>query len=153
MLNIDVDIENVDIKIEDLENRIDEIATYIVKEERKNEYNKKDYYISILITNNESIKEINKEYRKKDTPTDVISFAYNETENIGEIEVIGDIIISYERVLEQAKDYNHSIEREFYYVLVHGLLHILGYDHIENEDRIKMREKEEFYLTKFNYTR
>ena len=86
-------------------------------------------------------------------PTDVISFAYNETDNFGPVEVIGDIVISQDRVIEQDKEYNHSEEREFYYVLCHGLLHILGYDHIEEEDKKIMRAKEEYYLSKFDLKR
>ena len=99
------------------------------------------------------IKQINKEYRNKDTETDVISFAYNETENIGGLNVLGDIIISLEKVKNQSKEYGHSEEREFYYVLCHGMLHLLGYDHIEEEDKKIMRKREEEILEKFNYTR
>ena len=153
MLDIDIsyDISNDKEYLD--EDKIKEFAEYIVSGEKEDEYAKNDYYISLLITNNENIQQINKEYRGKDMPTDVISFAYNETENFGPVEVIGDIVISIDRVIEQSNSYNHSEAREFYYVLCHGLLHILGYDHIEEEDRIKMRSKEEFYLTKFNYTR
>jgi len=112
-------------------------------------------YLSLLLTNNENIQVINREYRDKDTPTDVISFAYHETEdfNIGPYDTLGDIIISLERVEEQSSEYNHSFEREFYYVLTHGILHILGYDHIEEEDKKVMREREEAILSSFGYTR
>lgn len=112
-------------------------------------------YISILLTDNEKIKIINRDFRDKDMPTDVISFAYHETEefDIGPYDTLGDIIISLERVEEQAKDFNHSFNREFYYVLTHGILHILGYDHIEEEDKKEMRAREEFILNNFGYTR
>lgn len=112
-------------------------------------------YLSLLLTDNENIQVINREYRDKDAPTDVISFAYHETEdfNIGPYDTLGDIIISLERVEEQASEYNHSFEREFYYVLTHGILHILGYDHIEEEDKKIMREREESILSSFGYTR
>ena len=97
---------------------------------------------------------INKEYREKDAPTDVISFAYNEDEdNGGFYEVLGDIIISLERVEEQSGEYGHSYEREFYYVLTHGILHLLGYDHIEEDDKIEMRQKEEEILERYGYRR
>ena len=66
---------------------------------------------------------------------------------------MGDIIISLERVEEQASEYNHLFEREFYYVLTHGILHILGYDHIEEEDKKLMREREAAILSSFGYTR
>lgn len=140
MLDIDISYD-----IEDregiYEEKIEEIVNHIIKSEKGKEFDQKDYYVSILITTNEIIKEINRDYRGKDMPTDVISFAYNETENFGPIEVIGDIVISIDRVKEQAKEYNHSIQREFYYVLTHGILHILGYDHIEEEDKKIMRKK------------
>lgn len=112
-------------------------------------------YLSILLTDNKRIQIINAEYRNKDAPTDVISFAYHETEdfNIGPYDTLGDIIISLERVEEQASEYNHSFEREFYYVLTHGILHILGYDHIDEEDKKIMRKREEDILSSFGYTR
>ena len=128
-------------------------SSYILKNEYKEEYGKNDYYLSLLIADNKIIKQINKEYRNKDTETDVISFAYNETENIGGLNVLGDIIISLEKVKNQSKEYGHSEEREFYYVLCHGMLHLLGYDHIEEEDKKIMRKREEEILEKFNYTR
>ena len=112
-------------------------------------------YLSLLLTDNKNIQVINREYRDKDAPTDVISFAYHETDdfNIGPFDTLGDIIISLERVDEQSSEYNHSFEREFYYVLTHGILHILGYDHIEEEDKKVMREREEAILSSFGYTR
>ena len=112
-------------------------------------------YLSLLLTDNEKIQVINRDFRSKDAPTDVISFAYHETEdfNIGPYDTLGDIIISLERVEEQAKEYNHSFKREFYYVLTHGILHILGYDHIAEEDKKIMREREEIILSSFGYTR
>ncbi len=115
----------------------------------------KPLYLSLLLTNNQNIRVINRDFRDKNTPTDVISFAYHETEdfNIGPYDTLGDIIISLERVEEQAAEYNHSFKREFYYVLTHGILHILGYDHIEEEDKKIMREREEAILSTFGYTR
>ncbi len=114
----------------------------------------KDVYLSLLFTDNEKIQVINRDYRGKDSPTDVISFAYLETDgDIGPYNTLGDIIISLERVEEQAKEYNHNFKREFYYVLTHGILHLIGYDHIEDEDKVIMRKKEEEILLKHGYTR
>lgn len=112
-------------------------------------------YISILLTDNKNIQAVNRDFRGKDMPTDVISFAYHETEDfdIGPYDTLGDIVISLERVKEQSEEYNHSFQREFYYVLTHGILHILGYDHIEEEDKKLMREREEKILSQFGYTR
>lgn len=154
MLDIDISYE---IEIEDYfnEEKIKEFANHIVKSEKGNEnFENHDYYISLLITDNDRIHEINKEYRGMDRPTDVISFAYNETESFeDELEVIGDIIISIDKIKEQAKDYGHTEIREFYYILSHGLLHILGYDHIVDEEKAIMREKEEKYLSAYQYNR
>ena len=107
--------------------------------------------VSITLTDNEHIHEINREYRKVDRPTDVISFALNEGDepNIeGEIPVnmLGDIIISVEKAIEQAGDYGHSVRREIAFLTVHGMLHLLGYDHIEEADRVEMRKEEDFVM-------
>ncbi|MCX5774112.1 MAG: rRNA maturation RNase YbeY [Fusobacteria bacterium] len=106
-----------------------------------------DIYISMLVTNNSEIQEINREYRGKDLPTDVISFAYHDSEYEGEspLDVLGDIIISVEKVREQAESFGHGFERELYYLLIHGLLHLCGYDHIIENEKKFMREKEEEY--------
>lgn len=152
MLELDItyDVDNVEEYCD--EDTIREYMSYILKEEKK-DYDEKTYYISFMITNNEVIHQINKEYRNVDRPTDVISFAYNETENIGPVEVVGDIIISIDKVKEQAKDFGHSEKREFFYLLTHGMLHILGYDHIEDDERKVMREKEERYLSAYEFKR
>lgn len=115
----------------------------------------KPVYMSLLLTGNEHIQVINRDYRGKDSATDVISFAYHdsEEEQFGPYDTLGDIIISLERVEAQAGDYGHSFMREFYYVLTHGILHLLGYDHIEDEDKKEMRAKEEDILERHGYTR
>ena len=153
MLNIDITY-NID-QIENFfdDEKIKEFVSYILTDEYKEEFDKNEYYLSLLITTNAQIQEINREYRQKDSPTDVISFAYNETENFGAMNMLGDIVISIERVKEQSSEYRHSDEREFYYVLCHGMLHLLGYDHIEEQDKVVMRKREEEILSKFNYCR
>ena len=112
-------------------------------------------FITITLTNPENIQKINKEYRDIDKPTDVLSFPMFEKEeldkkienNLFEYEdILGDIIISIERVKEQAQEYNHSFERELSYMVVHGFYHLMGYDHIKEEDKNKMRPKEEKIL-------
>lgn len=115
----------------------------------------KPVYMSLLLTNNENIREVNRDYRGKDSATDVISFAYHDSDEVsfGPYDTLGDIIISLERVEDQAKDYGHSFKREFYYVLTHGILHLLGYDHIEDEDKVVMRAKEEEILNNHGHTR
>ena len=112
-------------------------------------------YITITLTNPENIKEINKQYRNIERATDVLSFPMFEkdeleqkiqTEDFEYPDVLGDIIISIEKVEEQAKEYEHSFERELSYMIVHGFYHLMGYDHIEEEDKKKMRPKEEKIL-------
>ncbi|WP_420026341.1 rRNA maturation RNase YbeY [Fusobacterium ulcerans] len=133
----------------------EEMKKYI-KEALESEFESdRPVYLSLLFTGNDEIQVINKQYRGKDQPTDVISFAYHETEDfdIGPYDTLGDIVISMERVEEQAAEYNHSLKRELYYVLTHGLLHLLGYDHIEEDDKKEMRTREEEILGQFGYTR
>lgn len=115
----------------------------------------KPVYLSILFTGDKEIQIINKEFRQKDQPTDVISFAYHESEDfdIGPYDTLGDIIISLETVESHSKEYGHSFIRELFYVITHGILHLLGYDHIKEEDKIEMRKKEEEILTKFGHVR
>lgn len=152
MVEIDItyDIDEVEEYFE--EEKIKEYIEYILKNEKEN-FNEKDFYVSFMLTTNEVIHQINKEYRNMDRPTDVISFAYNETENVGPVEIVGDIIISIDKVREQAKEFGHTDKREFYYLLTHGILHILGYDHIIEDEKKVMREKEERYLSAYEYKR
>ncbi|MFS0672846.1 rRNA maturation RNase YbeY [Ornithinibacillus sp. 179-J 7C1 HS] len=116
--------------------------------------------VSVTFVNNEEIREINREYRNIDKSTDVISFALEESTEeevmiIGEDipVVLGDIIISVERAKEQAEDYNHSFERELGFLAVHGFLHLLGYDHMTEEDEKIMFQKQEDILGEFNLGR
>ena len=109
--------------------------------------------VSVTIVTNEDIQQINKEYRGKDTPTDVISFALEE-EGEGEVEIVGaemppvlgDIIISADRTREQAEEYNHSFKRELGFLAVHGFLHLLGYDHMTKEEEEEMFTKQKDLL-------
>lgn len=100
-----------------------------------------DPYISVTIVDNDYIHEINRTYRHKDLPTDVISFAFldgnPERDNLfhsKKMVVLGEIYISYQKAEEQAKEYGHSLERELKFLFVHGLLHLLGYDHMNEKD-------------------
>lgn len=113
----------------------------------------KKLYVNIVLTNPENIRKMNKEYRNIDKETDVLSFPMFEKYELEERQVInedvlGDIVISIERVKEQSKEYGHSFERELSYMAVHGFYHLMGYDHIDEEDKIIMRQKEEIVLEK-----
>ena len=110
---------------------------------------KQDSEISVVITDNEGIREINREYREIDAPTDVLSFPQYEfssptvfTEKIEEPVMLGDIVISKERLISQAEEIGHSFEDELCYLTVHSCLHLLGYDHIDEDDKILMRTRE-----------
>lgn len=111
--------------------------------------------LNIVIVDNKKIQEINKLYRNKDAVTDVISFAFEEVPDVkyDDVRFLGEIYISYERCKEQAAEYGHSVKREFCYLAVHGLLHLLGYDHIKEEDKKVMRALEEEILNEYDITR
>lgn len=141
-----------------------EIDVEIVDTVRKAVYTVGELYgldnaeVSITFTDNEHIHEINRDYRNVDRPTDVISFALNEgdepeIEGGAPVNVLGDIIISVEKAVEQASDYGHSVEREVAFLTVHGMLHLLGYDHIEEDDRKEMRREEDFVMEKLGISR
>lgn len=116
--------------------------------------------VSITFVTNEAIHEINKNYRDKDQPTDVISFALEELGE-GEVEIVGegiprilgDIIISTDRTKEQAEEYGHTFERELGFLAVHGFLHLLGYDHMTKEDEEVMFGKQDEILSSFGLGR
>ncbi len=107
--------------------------------------------ISLVITDDEAIQDLNRRFRGIDQPTDVLSFPLLENSAESNIFVLppenvvhlGDIVISLPRTEEQAREYGHSFERELAYLAVHGTLHLLGYDHETEDERNRMREKEE----------
>ena len=114
--------------------------------------------VSITLTNNAHIHELNRRYRQIDRPTDVLSFALNEgiePEIVGgpAINVLGDIIISVERAEQQASEYGHSVRREMAFLTVHGMLHLLGYDHIEEADRLEMEREQKYVMEQLGIQR
>lgn len=125
--NYDGNVENIDDLKKFIEYSIDKLEL-------------KNVMFNVIIIDNDSIHKMNKEYRKIDRPTDVITFAledYNDI-TVPDIRVLGDIYISYDKVKEQALEYNHSKKRELCFLAVHGLLHLLGYDHMNKDDEEKM---------------
>ncbi|AYE33357.1 rRNA maturation RNase YbeY [Clostridium septicum] len=152
---------------EEFINRISKVCDFALNEEGVDF----EYQISLLFVDNEEIKEINNETRNIDKTTDVLSFPmldyekgkvfkdmyigydFDETYMDGEELVLGDIVLSLERALEQSKEFNHSYEREVCYLVIHSILHLLGYDHMEDEEKIVMRKREEEILNKLNITR
>ena len=105
-----------------------------------------DIEVSVTFTNNEGIRELNREYRNIDRATDVLSFPqinYEDGEDISEGEMLGDIVLSLERAREQAAEFGHSFERECAFLCAHSTLHLLGYDHeISDEDDADMRRRQ-----------
>ena len=128
-------------------------ASYDCYEDLFNEYYVKifaelalkgEYITDVTIVNNKTIHKINREFRNVDRPTDVISFAFLDDKKEKELKGgpinLGQIIISFEKAEEQAKEYEHSLKREMVFLFVHGMLHLLGFDHMNEEDEKKMFE-------------
>lgn len=111
---------------------------------------------NIIIVDEQTIHDLNKKYRKIDRPTDVISFALEDDQKMckpKDIRVLGDIYICLEKVISQSKEYNHSFERELTFLAVHGLFHLLGYDHMNEKDEKIMFSKQEEVLNYYGITR
>ena len=118
----------------------------------------KNLYVSVILTTPSDIKKINNKYINRDKETDVLSFPMFEKDEISKItgknpDVLGDIVVSIEKVKSQAEEYGHSFERELAYMIVHGFFHLMGYDHIEEEDKIQMRAHEEEVLEALSISR
>ena len=112
-----------------------------------------DPMVSVTFTDNEGIRGKNREFRGIDAPTDVLSFPiydfrHGEGPLPGEVCELGDIVISLERAAEQAEDFGHSYEREVAFLTVHSVLHLLGYDHMEPEEELGMRERQRIVMRK-----
>ncbi|WP_148136669.1 rRNA maturation RNase YbeY [Candidatus Formimonas warabiya] len=119
-----------------------------------------DPEVSILLVDDAEIQELNRSYRGMDRPTDVLSFAMNEEMegapefiSLEESNLLGDIVISLETAGRQAEEYGHSLERELGFLTVHGMLHLLGYDHGNEAETAEMRQKEEKILNQVGLER
>ena len=153
---IEIDYDDIT-KLPKEEKFIKKVIETVLKEEKII----RDLEIYVTLTNNNQIHKINLEQRNVDRPTDVLSFPMFEREEIHflkekneeEPDILGDIIISIEKVKEQAEEYGHSFERELAYLTTHGMLHLLGYDHMIEEEKEQMRKREEEILEKLNITR
>lgn len=116
----------------------------------------KQIYFDVVFCDNEKIHEINRDYREKDRPTDVITFAIfadspKEERFVFDNEInLGEIIISLDKTLEQSKENKHSFEKELYFLLAHGILHLLGYDHMTEETLIEMWDMQKEMMGKIN---
>lgn len=130
--------------------KVEEFIKFVIEKESL-----QNCSFSIIITDNTFIHKLNKEYRNVDRPTDVISFALEDNKDFisGNIRLLGDIYISIDKAKEQAIEYGHSLLRELSFLSIHGLLHLLGYDHMKKEDEEIMFKKQEDLLNEFGITR
>lgn len=103
-----------------------------------------DFEVSVSFVTNEEIRTLNREYRNVDQETDVLSFPMDDDEfdEFEGIIILGDIVLSTQRIIEQANDFGHSLEREMLYLTVHSMLHLLGYDHMIETEKEEMRTRE-----------
>jgi probable rRNA maturation factor len=112
--------------------------------------------ISVTFVDMEEIHQLNRDYREVDSPTDVLSFPQfddlNDLPEDGEI-ALGDVVICKEKAEEQAEEFGHSFEREIIYLFVHSVLHLLGYDHMDEDEKKIMRRREEEVMTELGITR
>ena len=146
---MEVEIANLtdkDVDTDDLYN----LCKYIV-----NKFDIKNPIFNVIIVDNERIRQINKEYRHIDKETDVISFALEEDSDIiySDFRLLGDIYISIDKAISQAEEYGHALRRELCFLTTHGVLHLLGYDHIDENDRKEMRRLEECVLNGYDVKR
>lgn len=149
---------------------VEEVANKVIKETLQKEGCPYEVEVSMVLTTDEEIHKTNKEFRGIDRPTDVLSFPavdYQKPADFSEVEampeqylnpenqelILGDIMISIDKVYEQAEEFNHSVKREFAFLVVHSMLHLLGYDHMEEEERKIMEEKQETILTSLGIVR
>jgi len=118
--------------------------------------------VELTLTNDQNIQEINRDTRNIDKSTDVLSFPMNEYEKAADFSkiednpcafdpdsgelILGDIVLSYEHVLAQANEYGHSYEREFAFLIAHSMLHLMGYDHMVDDERIVMEKRQELIM-------
>ncbi len=125
--------------------------------------------VNLLLTMNKEIQEMNAQFREIDRATDVLSFPMIDFENTGEFDfleeedsyfncdtgelMLGDIVISKEKVIAQAEEYGHTIKREYAFLIAHSMLHLLGYDHMEEQERLEMERKQKEILEQLGITR
>ena len=173
-ISIEKNFDDIDFlnKNKNLENKIDynNIINEILEESLSYLNCPYQCEINVLVTSNKEISLINKEQRGIDKPTDVLSFPFIDFVNVADFSkveenysfnfnsetndlVLGDIVISLEKALEQSQLYNHSLEREIAFLTAHSVLHLCGYDHIEENDRIEMEKIQDIILNKKGYIR
>lgn len=152
-MNVTIGIEPDELAVEqEIENEIIRAANLVGEL-----YGAENAELSVTLTDDEHIHALNKKFRGIDRPTDVLSFAFRESDEPeildSQVEILGDIIISLERAKMQAVEFGHSYLREVIFLTVHGLLHLLGYDHIEESERLEMEREQDFIMKKLEIGR
>lgn len=147
----------------DIDSALQKTLSDIIVYAMKTEHFTGDYEVSLSVVSADQIRELNANFRQIDRITDVLSFPMYEREELDEIEEkkeyedyevnIGDIVLCYDRAVEQAKEYGHSLKREICYLVTHSIFHLLGYDHMEEEEKQIMRTREEQVLSHFHILR
>ncbi len=148
---------------------MEEVANAVAKGVLEYEKFPKEAYVCVTLVSEEDIQSINREQRDMDAVTDVLSFPMipwtspSDFEKLGEFEdicdpdsgevILGDVVLCYQRIIDQAKEFGHSEKREFAFLICHSMLHLLGYDHMENSDRILMEEHQDQIMNYINITR
>lgn len=146
------------------------MLTSVIEATAEEEHCPYEFEVNVTFTDNEGIRQINREFRELDMPTDVLSFPMVSYERPGDFSgleqdsasnfhpetgelLLGDIVISLERAREQAQEYGHSLQREICFLAAHSMLHLFGYDHMEEQERIVMEQKQENVLQSLGITR
>ena len=148
------------------ENKVLQVIEKCFEEEKLKNLN---LYISITLTTPSKIRQLNKEYRNIDKETDVLSFPMVDYEKAGQFDfledsneyfhpesgelMLGDIVISKEKVLAQAEEFGHSVKREYAFLIAHSMLHLFGYDHMEDEERMTMENMQKEILNQLQIMR
>ena len=148
-----MEIEVFNLTNEDLDKDLKELKKFLINVSKDEKLG--NVIFNVIIVDNNKIREINRDYRNIDRETDVISFALEDDKsfNTTDVRVLGDIYISIDRVRSQAEEYGHSFKRELYFLSIHGLLHLLGYDHMKKEDEEVMFAKQEEVLNRYGIKR
>lgn len=133
---------------DEIKNLIEKSIVAVLKVENLDE----NVEVSVSFVGDEEIRDLNRDYRGVDKSTDVLSFPMDD-EFIIVSRILGDVIINTRRVMEQAEELGHSNERELSYLTVHSILHLLGYDHMEDEDKKEMREREKLAMKELSIYR
>jgi len=124
-----------------LEKSTEELIEKVIETTLRMEGMTLDYEVSVSFVTNEEIRDLNKQYRNMDRETDVLSFPFDDEFETG-TRILGDIVLSVEKAMDQAEDFGHSVERELAYLTAHSTLHLIGYDHLSEDDKLEMRQRE-----------